>query len=243
MLAALALGCGLTVTNERPTYDELDPPEKAAVDVIISELTAFNTQVTAHTSATIAGVIDKEKIDVSFEGVFFSGNLGDGVIHVAIWDNLTAAQRLLIQQWFQDATEAAAKARYETFFYRFMAVSEGAKEFMYQVLTRDWVYVHRSLFNMQRDSIRIALSHFRDTGRQTEIWNFLSTSCAPVKSQYDALYAAKFTKQYLRDHTAEILDPDNPTGYMYFICKWIDQGFQDSVPLGEEFAWIAGLDG
>ena len=241
-LGLAAVGCGLTVTNERPTYDELDPPEKAAVDVIITELTAFNAQVTAHTSATIAGIIDKEKIDVSFEGVFFTGNLGDGVVHVATWENLTANQRLLIQQWFKEGTEAAAKARYEKFFYRFMAVSEGVKEFMYQELGRDWVYVNRSLFNMQRDSIRTALSHFRDTGRRGEIWDFLNASCVPVKSQYESLYAAKFSKQYLRDHTAEILNPENPTPYMYFICRWIDLGFQDSVGLGEEFAWLSGLD-
>ncbi|MFH1132019.1 MAG: hypothetical protein V1754_11830 [Pseudomonadota bacterium] len=237
----LLCSCGFTVTNERPTYDELDPEEKDAIATVLAELNAFNGQVKARTEFNIDSVVDRNRIHVSFEGLIFSANLGDNTIHVATWENLRPAQKLLVQQWFAASTADETKEKYEKFFYQFMAVSQGAKQYAYEVLTPKWVLARRSIFNFERDSIRAALSHYVAEDRQNEMWGFLSTTCKPVLDQYGAQYSQNFNKKYLQAHLPELIHSDNPTGYMYFICGWIENGKADWVNLTAELEWIADL--
>jgi hypothetical protein len=238
---ALVVASCLTVTHDRPAFEELDPKEQAIVDIVLTELKAFNAQVKTRTKYNIDEVIDRQRIDVAFEGMIFTANIGDNVIHIATWENLTDAQRVIVQGWFKSATPAAAKLIYETFFYRFMAVVHGVKQYMYKVLTTAWLFDHRTLFNIEKDSVRTALSHYAAVGRKTEIWGLLATACAPIKAQHDATYSAKFTKQYLADHIVELADPANPTGYMYFYCRWIDLGKAEAEGLTIELNWLRDL--
>lgn len=233
-------GCGLSVTHERPSYEELDPVEKSAVQTVLKELRRFDTQVKNRTAHNISEVVDRERIHVSFEGAIFSGNLGDGTIHVAIWENLNDAQRALVAQWFK-TSEAGAAAIYRKFFYQFMAVVQGAKQLMYKVHTPTWVYHHRTLWSIERDSIRTALAHYIAEGRRAELWPFLSRACTPIKSRYAPQFSDKFSKKYLQANFKSIYSPDAPSGYMYFICRWIDQGKQMHDSLGGELDWLINL--
>jgi len=241
VLALLLPACGLTVTNERPSYDELDPEEQGAVNTILAELSRFNAQVSQRTKYNIDEIVDREKIHVSFEGLIFSANLGDQVIHVSVWENIGPSKQALIQTWFKAQTPAQARAAYVKLFYQFLAVSQGVKQFMYKVLGPDWVYHHRSLFNVEKDSIRTALSHYAAEGRKQEMWGFLKGVCSPVLAQYGEQFSSKFNKTYLQQHLAEIFDPDNPTGYMYFICRWIDLGMLEAEGLNGELSWLIEL--
>jgi hypothetical protein len=240
-LAAVAGGCNFTVTSEVPPYAALDVNEKAAVDIILAELTSFNGQVKALTKYSIDPLADHEHIDVSFEGMFFVGNFGDGKVHDSTWENLTDEQRSLAQTWFKSPTPADAKSTYENLFYRFLAVSQGVKQFMYNSLTAPWVFANRSLFNVERDSVRTALSHYDAVGRRAEMWGFLTNACTPVISQYDSVYSAHFDKQYLQDHFAELADGQAPTGYLYFICRWVQMGKDDAEGLQRELSWLLTL--
>jgi hypothetical protein len=233
--------CGLTVTKGIPAYDDLDQPEKSAVDLIFGELSLLNEQIKARTPTNIENILDKNKIHVSFEGLIFSGNLGDGIIHVATWDNLDDGQREMVRGWFEEPTSDGAHERYAKFFYQFLGTTEGMKQATYNLLTKDWVFLNRSVFNIQRDSIRGTLSHFAAIGRRDEVWGFLAQSCEPIKRQLDAHFGPTFGKDYLRDHFQELINPANPSGYMYYLCKWIEHGIESNVDLTTELAWVQSL--
>lgn len=240
-LLLLLPGCGLTVTNERPSYQDLDPTEKSAVDVILSELTALNAQIKKRTIYNIDEIVNRERIDVSFEGLIFTGNIGDDTVHVAVWENLKPEQKTLIQGWFKSASAAAAEQTYKKLFYQFLAVSQGVKQYVYKVVTPAWVYGHRTLFSFERDSARTALAHYNAIGRHNEMWPFLTSTCTPVIQQYGATYGPNFNKAYLADHVTELANPENPTGYMYFLCRWIEESKPDVEDLTIELNWLRDL--
>jgi hypothetical protein len=243
LLSMLISGCGLNVTNERPSYSELGSEEQAAVQTILKELRRFDAQlkVTTGNQHNIQEVLDLERIHVSFEGLIFSANLGDDLIHVAVWENLGAAKQALIQSWFKASTPQGARAVYVKLFYQFLAVVQGVKQFLYNLHTPAWVFQHRSLYSIERDSVRTALAHYVKEGRQQEMWPFLKNACTPVLSQYAAAFSSKFSKKYLQRNFGEIFDPDDPTGYMYFMCRWIEMGMQEAEGLGGEVKWLIEL--
>ena len=237
----VASGCGFRVTNERPTFAQLEPHEQSVVETVLAELRGFNAQVEKRTPLSIDAIIDRERINVSFDGHIFFGNLGDGVIHVAPWENLSAGQRTLVKTWFGATSDDATKELYQRFFYRFIAVGQGAKQFMYEALTADWVYAHRSLFNVERDTIRNALSYFQTVGRRNEMWGLTETICRPLLTRYESTYGPTFDKKYLLANLQELANPEAPTGYLYYVCRWIEMGKVDVVDLSTELAWVQQL--
>jgi hypothetical protein len=239
LLVPMLTACGLTVTQDRPSFEQLDPHEQSVVQKVLAELRGFNKQVEARTTLSIASVIDKEKINVSFEGHIFSANLGDGVIHVAPWENLSDGQRKLVQSWFASPSLASAKSSYEKLFYRFLAVSQGGKQYMYEALTVQWVFSNRSIFNVERDTIREALSYYRTIGQQASMWNFLTSICKPLLTKYRG--KIPFDKKYLNANFQSLADLEAPTGYMYYICEWIDMGKTDAVDLTTELLWVQDI--
>jgi hypothetical protein len=68
LLLLAATGCGLMVTNERRTYDELDQTEQQANKIILDELKALDVKLRKHGEAPITVLLDKERIDVSPRG-------------------------------------------------------------------------------------------------------------------------------------------------------------------------------
>jgi len=100
---------------------------------------------------------------------------------------------------------------------------------------------HRTLFTIERDSIRTALAHYDAEGRKQEMWPFLDGICQPVLEQYASSYADKFDKKYLTAHFTELANPTNPTGYMYFMCRWIQMGMDEAENLTSELTYLADL--
>lgn len=241
LLLAVVTACDFRITQERPSYEELDAHEKSVVEIVLAELRGFNAQVVSRTDLSIAKVIDRERINVSFEGHIFSANLGDDVIHVAPWENLSSGQQDLVATWFKSPSAASAQATYEKLFYRFLTVSQGAKQYMFEALTAEWVYSNRSLYNVERDTIRETLSYYRTIGKQTEMWNFATNACKPILAQYGSVYGPSFSKAYLADHFQELANPKAPTGYMYYICRWVEIGKVDAVSLTTELQWVQDL--
>jgi hypothetical protein len=177
--------------------------------------------------------------------------MGDGVIHMAVWENLTDQQRALIAGWFGQP-EATSKVWYEKFFYRLMAVSHGVKQFMFNAHTAQWIYGNRTLFSIERDSMRTALAHFDAVGRRSELWSFATGACAQLLRQQASSYGHLFTaaealnkyrntKAYLRDNFTTLADPEDPTGYMYFICKFVELGVSEAEGLNGELRWLYEL--
>ncbi len=112
---------------------------------------------------------------------------------------------------------------------------------MYKVLTPAWLFQHRTLFSMEKDSVRTSLAHYAAVGRSTEMWGFVTALCGPVKTQYAATYEPNFNKQYLAAHATELANPENPVGYMYFICRWIELGKSEAMDLTVELNWLRDL--
>ncbi len=241
LLATLALSasCGFTVTQDRPAYEDLEPHEQSVVQKVLTELRGFNEQVEARTTLSIAAMIEKEKINVSFEGHLVSANLGDGVIHVAPWENLSDQQRELVRSWFASPSLASAKSSYETLFYRFLAVSQGAKQYMYEALTVAWVFGNRSIYNVERDTIREALSYYRTIGQQASMWGFLTRICKPMLAKHRG--TIPFDKKHLNANFQSLANPKAPTGYLYYICEWIEMGKASAVDLTTELLWVQSI--
>jgi hypothetical protein len=240
-IAIMGSGCPFTVTKDRPSYESLDAKEKEAIDAILQELAALNGQIKRRTIYNIDEVVDKAHIDVSYNGMIFTTNIGDDVIHVSTWENLSGKEQSLIQGWHKAGTLAEAEQTYKTFFYHFLAVVQGVKQFMYKVLTPAWVFTHRSLFNIEKDSIRTTMAYYVAESRQGQMWGFLTSACQPIKEQLGGTYGPHYDKKYLTEHLTELANPENPSGYMYFVCRWIDEGQSDAEDLTIELNWLRDL--
>lgn len=241
MATAAMMACNFRVTNERPSYAELNSEEKSAVDTIFLELQALDKQIQERTSYSITNIVDKEKIDVSFQNLIFSANFGDEIVHISTWENVGFRRQQIVAGWFKQA-EGPAKQTYRNIFYKFFAVSQGVKQFMYNTLTPEWVMNNRSLFNFERDSVRTALAHFRAENREQEMWTLLTESCKPVLDQYADDYAVNYNKQYFKEHAVEMVNAENPGGYMYFICRFIEEGSTKAGDLTFELTWLSELN-
>ena len=239
VLSSTLLACGLTVTNEPPTYDELDKPEQAAVDIVYAELKALDSKVRQRTQAifkrqySLSPLVDKSRIIVNFEGLLFSFNFGDGRLRVAAWENLSTSQHAVVGTWF-GTKGTQTEGTYKNFVYRFMALAQGMKQYMYNLGSANNVYQHKYIFSMEFDSTRATHAYLALTGRKA-MWTQVASACAPILamkqhvSDYSHLFSAAESaakpmrfpkaKMYLQDNWRELADPDDPTGYMYFFCQ------------------------
>lgn len=251
LLSCLALGaavggCGWTVTNDYPSCSELGPEEREAVDDVLAELKSFNRQVVKLTRYNIDNIIDCAKINVTYEGVLFVSNLGDDRMHMAVWENLDDSQKDLVMEWFGTRSSEVAARWYRKFFYQFLGTTQGVKQYMFNVLTPEWVFAHRSVFNIERDSIRNALVHYATVGRKNEMWPFLTERCKPIIKKYARDYPNTFpnikkAKAYMKANITDMANPDNPTGYMYFICEWVNLGKVYLPDQKAELDWLRDL--
>ena len=241
-------GC-LTITNDRPDFQQLGTDEQAAVEVVLGELRAFEAALKVDRGCSISEIVDPEKIDVSFQGVMLAQNLGDGVIHLSIWENLTDTQKQLVQSWFALGSQAEAATLYKKLFYEFLAVTQGAKEFIFDALEVPWLMQNRSWFNLEKDAVRIAVAHFDGIGRGPEMRGFLTQSCAPLVKAQAAVWEPRYQngRDYLKNplNLHELYNPDAPIGYLYFICQWAARAIGPSPEpadtLGGELDWILSL--
>lgn len=238
VIVLAAPACGLTVTNEFPTYEQLEPERQQVVEVILQELSLLNDRIKTHSSLNIDVLLEEDNVDVSVEHLIVAVNLGAGVIHVSTWDRLAPGQQALIQQWFGQSTPEAAEQVYIKLFYRFLAVSQGAKQVMYEALTADYVNKHKSPYTIERHAIRATLSHFKEAGRKGEMWGLLDQICQPMRVAYDPVWGDHFSQQHLKDNFHEFTDLEAPTGYMYYICRWYELGTQETAGFAADLSWL-----
>jgi hypothetical protein len=257
VLAALVLsqGCGLTVTNERPTYEDLEKPERDAVDIIYAELKALDTQVRDRSKAMfnkaydLTPIVNKQNINVSFKGMMLAYNIGDGQVHVEAWENLSDTQRTAVEKAFKTAPTTAA-AWYRTMFYRVMAASQGVKQFIFNVNSVEKAYSSFSLFNMELHPIRTAMGYFQAVGR-SDIWSFTASACTNVLIQGQSQWGHMFTqaqsnmsprfplaKAFMTEHHDQFIHGEDPTVNLYFICQWTRIGREETEPFNLELQWL-----
>ena len=254
---ALALSaCGLTVTNDRPTYEELNRPEQQAVDIIFAELKALDLKVRDRTLAMyqtptdLSPVVDRRNIDVTFKGMMLAFNVGDGQVHVASWENLTEAQRGAVQQAFRTTPETAA-AWYRKLFYRVLAVSQGVKQYMFNLDSAEWAYTRFSVFNMELHPLRTAMSYFAAAGRKADIWPFTASACGAVLSQNEGRWGHMFTKAqsyssprfplakaFMLENHGQFIGSGDPTVNLYFLCQWARISREEAEGLDAELGWL-----
>ncbi|MDI7269030.1 MAG: hypothetical protein QME96_13660 [Myxococcota bacterium] len=229
-LAALAVaaclagaGCDLTLTRDRPSYEDLSAIERAAVDRILARLRAFDVALRRDSMTGIRreyslGPVaeDRDRIDVSFRGLWIATNIGDDVIHISVWENLSSAQRAEWASWFGEA-EAAAKVRYEEFFYDWVAAHLAGIQAVFRIQTVEYVYGRRSVFKLERDGQRLAASYARvhDTG----LLSRARSTCGPIRDRFASRWGNSFTQEYYLANFRSLTDPAMPSGWIYFLCR------------------------
>ena len=255
-LMLLLPGCGLTLTSERPPYEDLTAGEQGAVNIILSELKALDKLVSARSRALfkktidLSPVVDRDRIHVSFKGRFLALNVGDGVIHVATWENLTDEQRAGVAKNFK-TTAAKAKLWYEKMFYRILAVSNGVKQWFFNINSPGKAFGSFSIFNMEVHPMRTAMGYFTAAGRKSEIWTFSSAACKNVLAQGEKRFGHMFTmaqsnckprfpkaKTYMNENTEAFYEASDPTESIYFICQWMAIGRDETESFDEELKWL-----
>ena len=196
----LASACDLTLTQERPTYDQLRDYEKAAVDRIFAQAQAFDARLRAvspgiigHEASLGPPAEDHDSIDVSFEGVWTATNLGDDLFHVSVWENLDGDQRREWARWFDEDLDAA-EARYERFFYDFAAVHLAAVQAVFRIQTVEYVYGHRTVFNVERDAQRLAVPYLR--GADRDLFDWVHGVCGVILSRFEARWGDHYDQDF-----------------------------------------------
>jgi hypothetical protein len=218
-LALAAAGCDLTLTGEPVRYADLDPDERAAADRIYANLRAFDARFRAARGSTWnLGLIaqDVERVDVSVSGLWVFTNLGDDRVHVTTWENLAASNRERWVAWFGPG-DANARARYQVFFYDLVALHLAGIQAVYAVQGVAWVYENRSVFNLDRDAQRLAVTYLAEFN--SALLAQVSAYCGTITGLFGSRWAAHYDQSYYLSHFRELTDPDDPAGQLYFLCR------------------------
>jgi len=231
----LLAGCGFTVTRDVPSYEELSPDEQGLVERILANLSAFDAAVRARGGPGIDALLDREAIQVHFRGIIIATNLGDRVARVSIWDHLDASQQELVASWW-GLDRAAAAERYPGFFYDYLAAHIGALEWIYVVQGVERVFDERSRFNVERDAERLTVAYYAEQARA--MLDGVAALCAPVRAQYDERWAVHFDDIYFAENVADLVDPIDPTGYVYFFCRWFEDARTRQASLASEMELV-----
>lgn len=232
---AILCGCGLTVTNEPPTYDELPPEDQAIVDRILASVTAFDAAVEARGGPGIDEVIDRDAVQVHFQGLVMAANFGDGYLRLSIWEHLTAGQRAMIASWWSVDEATAGDTYYPKFFYDYLATHLAAIEWIYQVQGVDRVLADRPRFKVERDAQYLAVAFYEETDPTTMI--DVDAPCASLRAQHED-WESRYDQEYFTDHIVDIADPESPTEYFWFFCRWLDDAQARTYTFPDEMELI-----
>ena len=55
---------------------------------------------------------------------------------------------------------------------------------------------------------------------------------------YDAVWGKAFSQQHLSDNFYDLADPEAPTGYMYYICRFVALAKQESGGFVTDVKWL-----
>ncbi|MBN1770025.1 MAG: hypothetical protein JXB32_02095 [Deltaproteobacteria bacterium] len=231
-----AAGCDLTMTLEPLTYEELGPTERAAVDRIFARVQGMDARLRSVTSARhTLGVpaTDRDAIDVSVVDLWVMLNVGDDRLHLSVWENLSAEQQQRFAGWFGE-TIAAAGARYRQFFYDFVALHLAGMQAVFAIQGVDWVYLNRSMFNVDRDAERLAATYLAAADTNLSAW--ARGTCGAIRTALEERFGAWYSREGYAAHVRELTDPRDPSGQIYMICRHFAEAETRRVTFGSNFA-------
>ncbi|MBN1774139.1 MAG: hypothetical protein JXB32_22965, partial [Deltaproteobacteria bacterium] len=84
----------------------------------------------------------------------------------------------------------------------------------------EWVYSNRHTFKIERDAERMAVNY--TTERNRAILDYARACCNVIRARFDERWNSSFTMEYYGDHLRELTDPDDPSGYLYFLCRHLE---------------------
>ena len=229
-------GCDLTMTMDPATYEELGVTERAAVDRIFARVQGLDASlrsVTAGVHSLGVPAVDHDAIDVSTVDLWVMVNVGDDRLHLSVWENLTSAQQQRFAGWFGETIEAAA-ARYGYFFYEFVALHLAGVQAVFAIQGVDWVYVNRSMFNLDRDAERLVATYL--AAADPNLLNWATANCAAVRAALEPQFGAWFSREEYVAHVRELTDPHDPSGQIYMICRHLAEAETRRVTFGSSFA-------
>jgi hypothetical protein len=238
VVAALLLpaGCDLTMSPDAVTYAGLSAVERAAADRIFVRMQSMDgllRAVTGSVHSLGAVATDQDTTDVSVRQLWVMANLGDDRVHVTVWENLTSEQRAEFASWFGESVEAAG-ARYGTFFYEFVGLHLAGVQAVFAVQGVEWVYTHRSLFNLDRDAERLVATYLAqaDSNLFTSTW----ATCDAIRTALDSRFGAYYSREGYMAHWRELTDPQDPAGQIYMICRHLYEAEVRRQTFGTTFA-------
>ena len=231
-----ASACELSLTVEPATYEDLDDSERSAADRVFARIRAFDERL-RRVSAEEFGLgriaADRDRVDVSVSGIWVLVNLGDDRVHLTTWENLAPTQRERWGTWFAEGAEAAS-ARYRRFFYEYAALHLVGIQSVYSVQDVGWVYRWRSMFMVERDAQRMVVTYLAET--EPDLADFARRTCSTIRAHHDDVLREHYDGPYYRDHVRELADPDDPSGYFWFLCMHAVAAEARRVEFGSTFA-------
>jgi len=237
-LLVLLLSCSFTVTKNPLSYEDLSNGQRSAVDRINANLQRMHDALVTQGGPGIEGILGNA--EVGFEDIVIAVNLGDGRARVTVWEDLTGGQKDLIASWWQ-LDPATTEQRYASMAYDYMALHLAALEYVYVVQGVERVFETRPRLNVERDAQRLVAALARD--QLPELLDLMTGLCAPMRAQYDATWAQHYGpegehQRYFQEHLREIADPQHPTGYFYYLCRWMEDARMRSSTLADEMQLI-----
>jgi hypothetical protein len=231
----LAFGCDWTVTNDPPQYDDLEQSEQAIVDRILGNMARFHASMLERSGPGIDSVLLQDAVQVHFHGIIMAGNFGDDFIRISIWDHLTGAERELIAGWWQLGMDET-QTPYERMFYDYLATHLAAIQWIYEVQDVNRVLNDRPRFNVERDAQRLVTAFFKET--DITPLNDILPFCQSTVAQFDDRWGSHYDDDYFTDHLADLANPEDPSGYFYFFCRWAQESSLRAGSLSSEMDLI-----
>jgi hypothetical protein len=232
----LAAGCDLTMTMDPVAYEDLGTTERAAVDRIFARVQGLDASLQAVTAGRhTLGVpaVDHDAIDVSVQDLWVMVNVGDDRLHISVWENLTAEQQQRFAGWFDGTLEIGA-AVYGYFFYEFVALHLAGVQAQFAIQGVDWVYLNRSMFNVDRDAQRLVATYLAAADPNMLTWAL--GACGSVRAALEARFGAWYSREEYSAHVRELTDPRDPSGQIYMLCRHLAEAESRRVTYGSSFA-------
>jgi hypothetical protein len=234
----LVCGCSFTVTKEPLTYDELSPDQQSAVDRINANLGRMHDALLAQGGPGIDGILCHA--EVGFQDLLVAANLGDERARVSTWEDLSEAEKQLVAGWWElDAATTAE--RYPPMAYDYMALHLAALEYVYVVQGVQRVFNDRPRLNVERDAQRLVAAYCR--AQSPDLLGLMTGLCIPMRAQYDSVWAQHYGteeeyQRYFQENLRDLADPEHPTGYFYYFCRWMGDARDRGDSLSDEMQLI-----
>jgi hypothetical protein len=235
-LLQLLCGCGLELTSEPPPFESLEPPEQQIVRSVVEELAGFDAALVGLQQTSISAIVDPARINVAHQHKILIANVGEDRVHLGLWQSLREDQQQLIQTWFDLPTRAATERAFERFFYRFMVLVQGARQYAFEAMPAELLR-DKAVYTIDRHATRAAVSYLRS--RKLEpLHQQVRALCKPLLERYRSTWGQHVNQPYMSDNLGALTDPNDPTGYFFFVCSWLEMAQTEAQGLAEDLRWL-----